>query len=84
MVYAHIRIRLENKTYKILQDFSIQTKGLIPARTTDLVLFLIKRELVALWILPFKQIEKIKIKEAKTYEEYLDLPRKLRKLDYMG
>ena len=70
---------LENDTHKLLRDFEIQMDHLILARRPDLILIYKKRtcKIVNFAVLAN---DKIKLKESKKKDKYLDLARELKKL----
>ena len=70
---------LENEMHKILSDFDIQTDHRIPVRSLNLELInKRKKELVIEWILLFQR--RMKMKESKKINKYLDIARELKKL----
>ena len=72
----------ENKMHKILWDFEIQTDHLILARRPDLVIVnKKKRKKRTCWIVNFAipSDERVKLKESKKRDKYLDLARELKK-----
>ena len=70
---------LENETHKILWDFEIQTDYLIPARRIDLAI--VSKQERTHWIVDFAVPvdHRVKLKESKQREKYLDLAREQEK-----
>ena len=75
---------LENETHKILWDFEIQSHHLIPARRPNLVIIERKRKRKnrTCRIVDFavSADHRVKIKENRKRDKYLDLARELKKL----
>ena len=71
---------LENGKYKALWDFDIQTDHLISVRRPDLIIINKKRELANCELCcPDSPQHRVKLKESKKKDKYLDLARELKK-----
>ena len=80
MVYSQTRTILENKIHKVLWDFKIQTNRLIPARRPNLVLInKEKKRTRSLVDFSVPADPKVNMKENDKIDEYLGLPRELKK-----
>ena len=68
----------ENETHKILWDFEIQTDHLISAKRPDLVL-VNKKKPCRIVNLTIPSDYRVKLKESKMRDKYLDLAREMKK-----
>ena len=71
---------LKNATHKLLWDFNIQTGHLIPARRPDLIIINNKKRTCKIVDFAVPADHRIKLKECKKKDKYLDLARELKKL----
>ena len=73
---------LKNDSHKLQWDFDIQTDHLIPARRPDLIIINNKKKKRTCKIVDFAVLadHRIKLKECKKKDNYLDLARELKKL----
>ena len=80
MVYAQPRTVLENETHKLLWNVEIQTDHLILARWPDLIRINKKKKRICR-IVDFDVLadHRVKLKECKKNDKYLDLARELKK-----
>ena len=70
----------ENDTHKLLWDFDIQTDHLISARRPDLIIINNKKKICKIVDFAVPADPRIKLKECKKRDKYLDLARELKKL----
>ena len=70
---------LENDTHKLLWDFNIQTDHLIPARRPNLIIINKKKRTCKIVDFAVPADHRIKLKECKKRDKYLDLARELKK-----
>ena len=70
---------LENDTHKLLWDFDIQTDHLISARRPDLIIINKKKRTCKIVDFAVPADHRIKLKECKKKDKYLDLARELKK-----
>ena len=66
----------ENETYKILWDFEMQMGHLVQARKPNVVLIKKKKRTCHLVDFAVPEDHKLKVKEGKNMDEYLDLAKK--------
>ena len=66
--------------HKLLWDFEIQTDHLIPARQPDLIIINKKERTCRIVVFAVPVNYKVKLKECKKRDKYLDLARELKKL----
>ena len=71
---------LENNTHRLLWDFDIQMDHLISARRPDLIIINKKKRTCKIVDFAVSADHRIKLKECKTKDKYLDLARELKKL----
>ena len=71
---------LENNTHKLLWDFDIQTNPLISARRPDLIIVNKNKRICKIVNFAVPADHRIKLKECKKKDKYLNLTRKLKKL----
>ena len=71
---------LENDTHKLLWDFDIQTDHLISARRPDLIIINKKRKICKIVDFAVLADHRIKLKEYKKRDKYLDLALELKKV----
>ena len=67
---------LENDTHKLLWDFDIHSDHLISARRPDLIIINKKKRICKIAV---RADHRIKLKECKNKDKYLDLARELKK-----
>ena len=77
MVYAPV---LENDTHKILWDFDIHKDHLNSARRPDLIIINKKKRFCKIADFAVPADHRIKLKECKKKDKYLDITRELKKL----
>ena len=70
---------LENGTHKLLWDFDIQSDHLISVRRSDLIIIK-KKRICKIVDFAVPAYHRIKLKEGKKKDKYLDLARELKKL----
>ena len=70
---------LENEKHKLLWDFEIQTDNLILARQLDLMIVNKKKRTCRIVDFAVSVDHKVKIKESKKRDQYIDLARELKK-----
>ena len=76
----HLAVR-ENATHKLLWDFNVQTGHLIVARRPDLIIINKKKKRTCRIVdFAVPADHRIKLKECKKKDKYLDLARELKKL----
>ena len=71
---------LENRTHKLLWDFEKQTDHLISARWSDLIIINTKKRTCRIVVFTVSADYKVKLKESKKKNKYLNFARKLKKL----
>ena len=71
---------LENETYQLLWDFDIQTDHLMPVRRPDRTIVDKKDRTCRTVDFAFPMDHRVKLKESKKSDKYLDLARELKKL----
>ena len=71
-------IVLENETHKLLCDFEIQTDHLISARQPDLIKTIKKERTCRIVDFAVLAGHRVKLKECKKRDNYLDLARELK------
>ena len=69
---------LENDTHKLLRDFDIQTDHLISTRRPDLMIINKKKKICKIVDFTVPADHRIKLKECKKWDKYLDLARELK------
>ena len=70
---------LENDSHKLLWDFNIQTDHLIPARRPDLMIINKGKRICKIVDFAIPANHRIKLKECKKKDKYLDVARELKK-----
>ena len=71
---------LDNNTYKFLWDFEIQTDHIISARPPDLIIINKKERTCRIVDFAVLADHRVKLKECKKKDKYLELPRESKKL----
>ena len=71
---------LENNTHKLLWDFDIHTDHLISVRRPGLIIINKKKRICKIVDFVIPANHRIKLKECEKKDNYLDLPRELKKL----
>ena len=77
-------IDLENNTHKLLWDFDIHRDPLISVRRPDLIIIKQKKKICKIVDFAVPADHRIKMKECKRKDKYLDLARELKKKKNSG